>query len=186
MQRIRLIGLAFAAVCAISAIIAASAGAAVFLANKTGLLLGKALATQKFLTHAGLVECTALTAHGTVTSLKTKKQKAIISYTGCKAFGLAAKVSPAEYEFDAEGKVTILKTITVTATGCTVTVPGGQTVGPVKYLNKVLGEIEIEPNVGGITSVGVGPACEYAEESVGTYTGNSLVQLDGGHLIWDA
>jgi hypothetical protein len=184
MKRIKFVGLALVAVCAVSVVVASSAGAHVFEASKAGLILGKALATQKFLTHAGLIECTSLTAHGTVTSLKTLKQVAIISYSGCKAFGIAAKVSPAEYEFNADGSVVVLKTITVTATGCTVTVPGGQTLSTLTYTNKPAGEIEIVPNVTGITSSGVGAACEYASESVGTYTGASLTQLDGGSLTW--
>jgi hypothetical protein len=187
MTRIRLVGLALVAVCAISVTTAASAGAnPLFLSTALGKLLAKALATQKFVTHAGTVECTTLTANGSVKSLASATQLAIISYAGCKAFGLAATVSPAEYEFNANGTVLVRKPITIKATGCLVTVPAHQTLGPVQYLNKPAGEIEIEPNVTGITSSGSGVACEYEIESKGTYIGNSLVAVEGGKLSWEA
>jgi len=191
MNRIRLVGLALVAVCAIGVTTAASAGASTFLllGATTGKILGKALATQKFITTAGAVECTALTAAGEVNGTHLLTVKATITYTNCKAFGLSATVSPAEYEFSADdGMVTILKTITIKATGCLVTVPGGQLLSTIQYLNNKPnpGEIEIEPNVTSIKSRGTGAACEYAEEAKGTYTGNSLVAVDPGTIEWTA
>jgi hypothetical protein len=185
MKRIKLVGILLVVMSAIGIMITSSASARVFLFIGTGTLLGKALATQKFVTHAGTVECTALTLTGTVPSLKTLKQKVTVSYTGCKAFGLAATVSPAEYEFNADGTVAVLKAITIKATACLVTVPSGQTVGVIKYLNKPVGHVEIEPEVTGITSSGVGAACEYAVESNGTYTGNSDLHWVGQVIVDD-
>jgi hypothetical protein len=191
MNRIRLVGLALVAVCAIGVTTAASAGASTFLllGATTAKLTAKALATQKFVTHAGTVECTTLTTSGEATVKHALVLRATVTYTGCKAFGLAATVSPAEYEFSADGTVTVLKAITIKATECLVTVQGGQTVGPVKYLNNKPnpGEIEIEPSVTNIMSSGTGAACAYALESIGTYTGNSLVAALGGATIeWTA
>ncbi len=186
MNRMKLVGLMLVAAWAITATPAANAGASVFLSTVSGKLLSGALATQKFATKAGVVECTGLTAAGEVTALTAEHLKATVSYTGCKAFGLAATVSPAEYEFNASGTVTVLKGITIKATGCLVTVPGGQTVGTVKYLNKPTGEIEVDSNVTGITSSGTGAACEYETEHNGTYSGISLVAVEGGELTWDA
>jgi hypothetical protein len=188
MNRIKLVGLALVAVCAIGVTAAASAGASTFLLLNatTAKILGKALATQKFLTKAGTIECTGLTATGEVKAKHALDQISIVTYSGCKAFGLTATVSPAEYDFSADNMVTILKTITVKAVGCLVTVPGGQLLSSVTYNNKPAGEIEIVPNVTGITSSGAGAACEYASESNGTYTGASLVATDPGQIEWTA
>jgi hypothetical protein len=186
MKRIKFVGLALVAVCAMSASMAASAGASSFLSTvASGALTGKLVSLQKFNTKAGQVECSALTVSGSVITTKATIQAATVNYTGCKAFGLAATITPASYEFNANGGVTVVKTITIKATGCTVIVPGGQKLGTVKYANSG-SEIELTPNVTGITSEGVGAACTYASESKGTYEGKSKTAVVGGTLKWDA
>jgi len=180
MKRIKFVGLALVAVCAISVVAAAGASAHNFTASEVGALTGKSLQTQRFHTSAGNVECTALKATGT-SALKSLTQEASVSYTGCTAFGLAAKVSTVKYLFNADGTASVLNTVTITATACTVTVPSSknQNLGLLKY--KTVGKlVELEPTVKGITSTGTGAACTYAEESNGTYGGNSNVGLANG------
>jgi hypothetical protein len=185
MRRIKYVGLALVAVFAMSVV--ASASAHEFEASAPGNLTSKVLQTQTFHTAAGNVECSALhLTGGSVTQLKTGKQEATVQYTGCKAFGLAATISPALYLFDAEGSVKVLKTITITAVGCTVTVPSAKNTSltTIVYKNASGGQITLEPSVKNITSSGTGSACTYAEESLGTYTGTSDVGLVGGTLTW--
>jgi hypothetical protein len=186
MTRIKLVGIALVAMCAIGASIAASAGASTFLLLGTtkAKILSKALATQTFVTKAGTIECTTLTSTGEATVKHSLTFEATVSYTGCKAFGLAATVSPALYEFNADGSVKVLNSITIKALGCVVTIPGGQTLSTITYTNKGLNAIELKPSVTGITSSGSGAACEYASESNGTYTGASLVTAHGGEIEW--
>jgi hypothetical protein len=159
-----------------------------FGSSTTGKLTSKALATQVFKTSAGNVECTALhLTSGTVETTKAMHQIVTVQYTGCTAFGSSATVSPAKYLFSADNRVNLLATITIKATACLATVPSAknQNLETIKYSNTNK-EIIIEPNVGGITSSGEGTACNYAEESKGTYTGNSLVALEsGGTLEWE-
>jgi hypothetical protein len=187
MLRVRTIGLALVAVLAMSAVAAASASAHEFVATASGeTITGSAKENQVFTTKAGKVTCTALkVTSGKTTGTKAKTQVATIGYEKCTAFGLEAKITAAEYEFNAEigpgtpKNVKILKAITITAPLCTVTVPV-QTVGEVTYKNVTSGtkkEIELVPNVTGITSSGSGLACSYASESKGTYTGTSLVSV---------
>jgi hypothetical protein len=186
MRRIRIVGLALVAVCAMSVTATAGASAHDFKASAAGKLTSKALATQKFKTAAGLVECTALHLTSGTAALLSETQTATVQYTGCKAFGLAATVSPAQYEFNANGSVKLLATITITATECTVTVPSAKNtkLSTIKYTNSNK-QIVLEPSVNNITSSGAGAGCKYAEESLGTYTGNSVVGLEsGGTLTW--
>ena len=185
MQRFKPIGLTLAAMFALSAAVTATAGASTFLSTVTGSIKAVATQTQVFTTAAGKVECTALSATNGSAALSALTQLVVIQYSNCKAFGLAATVSPAHYLFSADnGLVTIDNQITIKATACQVTVPP-QMVYTVKILDTPLWII-FEPNVTGITSEGSGTACTYAKESKGTYTGSSLVSVAGGSISWDA
>jgi hypothetical protein len=185
MKRIRYAGLALVVVFAMSAAAAASAGAHEFSATVMGTVKGTAKATQVFTTAAGKVECSTLSVTSGQTVLASKTETATIQYSGCKAFGLSATISPATYEFNAEGSVKLAKQISIKATACQVTVPtaGNENLKSVGYKQSGT-EVVIEPNVTGITSEGTGTACTYAKESKGTYTGNSSVSVAGGTVSW--
>lgn len=184
----------------------ASASAAEFNASKAGLLSAKVVAgaagKQVFKTSAGNVECTALTAEGKIAEGKKQTQNATVKYENCTAFGDEATVSLAEYEFNANGSVKVLKAITVEAevegvTECTVTVPAqtilDDEINPangvfqegVEYAN-LSGKMKLIPEpVEGIESEGKGKICEYNElgaAAKGTYTGESEVTNSGGSI----
>jgi hypothetical protein len=192
MSSIKRFRLLLLAVCAISALATSSASASVFLAHPPGgvfpvLLLALQTGNQTFTVSSGTVTCTGLKGHGIATTLSTLTQDLTIAYTGCTAFGLAAKVSPVSYRFRADnGLVTLLNTVSITAVACTVTVPStkNQSLQTVKYLN-VGREIILHSEVKGITSSGTGAACTFAEESAGKYTGSSLLIGDGAAVRWD-
>ncbi len=182
----RLIGATFVAVLAMSAVAVASASAHLFDSTKAGeAIKSEALATQVFTTAAGKVECTKLKTEKGTTVQDSKTQEITIKYEGCKAFGLTAKVSPANFKFhtsagegseDTGGTVDVLKEVTITALGCTVKVPAQNGLGTVTYKTVEEGgvkHVELIPNVSGITSSGEGTACTYEKESKGTYKGAS-------------
>jgi hypothetical protein len=152
-----------------------------FSSNLMASLKGSADATQVFKTTAGNVECTKVAVASGLTVLTLKTIKAIVNYTGCTAFGLSATVSPADYVFDADGTASMMKEVTIKATGCEVKVPiaGNLNLHTVKYKNNGTGVL-LEPNVVGITSSGTGAACTYASESKGTYAGNSHLSAGSG------
>jgi hypothetical protein len=188
MRHIRLVGTAFALVCMVGAIATGGAVAHEFLATALGGTTGKVMGAQKMATVAGNIECTGFhVTQGTVKTVKAQLVNVTIQHTGCTAFGLAATFSPANLEFSAAGLVRLRSTMTIKATSCLVTVPSSknQNLELVAYLN-VSKEVELSAAVKGITSFGTGAACEYAEESKGTYSGKSLIALLGtGTLKWD-
>ncbi len=190
MNRIRFAGLALVATLAL-AVAASAASAHHFVSNTKGTLLAESLSSQEFTTAAGTIACSKISLLNTsVTALLTESQEATVDYSGCKAFSIfEATVEPSVlYDFNANETATLLNkvTILVPADNCTVLVLAPQILSTVKYDNTERNGhkgIELLPKVSGITSVGEG-GCKYAEESKGTYVGNSFVWLDGGNLSW--
>ena len=185
MRNVKQLGLVLVAVSAFCAMTAASAVAhPEFLASAIkAQLTGKATQTQKFNTDFGAVECTALTVSGETAALRSTQQAVTVNYKSCKAFGLAATVSPASYLFLSLGSVHILSTILISSLECHLRVLP-QTVSNILYTN--LGpEILITPDVSGIAYEGTGPTCSGSNKN-GTYQGKSLLISPGNTLAWMA
>jgi hypothetical protein len=168
------------AVCAM-AVTTAAATAHMFTSTGMGALTLLRNATQKFTTKFGKVECTGLQQEATITELLTEDIHATVHYTGCKAFGVTATISLALYLFLASGEVHIVKPITITASGCNMTVKP-QLVWTVKYINTGK-EVEIKPEVEGISYEGVGALCNGSAKE-GKYEGTSVVGLAGQKVEW--
>ena len=180
MTRVKRTGLTLFAVFAASAIPVSSASATTFLAHPNSgtfplLVLGLTQGPQVFSTAAGTIECKHFGGHGLAEALETLQSLTAVSVTGCTAFGLAAKITTGKFLFNAHGLISLENTITITTTGCTVTIPSSknQNLEKVLYLN-IGNDILIHSDVNGITSSGTGAACTYAEESKGTYRGLGL------------
>ncbi len=199
MLRIRIIGLAIGAVLALSAVASSSASAAtLFLASTTGTLLdtnaGKGNHVFKTGSEGTAIECKKELSTGTVTSLDTKEQLEDVIYEECNAVTLLgefpATVSLALYVFHAAGTVDIENEITITVpiAGCNVKVKKQNGLKSVTYSNiepnTGHGDVELSANVSGISSLGSGGACG-GTSTTGTYTGKSLVHLDGGEIKVD-
>lgn len=195
---VRTLGLALVAVLAVSAVAVASASAHEFEATGTlpTNLLGKATsAEQVFTNESGKeIKCTEATPSGKVTTAKAVTQVVTVTYKTCKssAGSLAPVEEPivAEYEFSAEGWVTILKPIVIKVNGlakCTVEVLGANT----KNNEKLAGvtykssgnNLITEGSVSKIESKASG-LCGKNSTS-GTYAGNVEAGLEsGGTLSW--
>jgi hypothetical protein len=173
--------LALIAACSLSAVAVASASASEFTFSKTGALKGETVGAQSFTTAAGKFECKKAAVSGAVTGLKSATQKATVQYGGCSFFGEALKFSPAEYEYNTNGTVKLLKEVVGEAgeESCVMKIPA-QTLSGIGYANDA-GKLEEKAAVTGIVSTGTG-ACAYATESKGTLVGTSLVELVGGTL----
>jgi len=165
----------------------APAGAHEFIASTTGKTTIKLLTTSVVTVNGGkTIECTGASLIGG--AVKTTKSLSITSTTQfekCKAFGLAATVSLVKATSTADGSVSLLQTVTVTATGCTATFPSAKNQGlsTITYRNTNK-EIEKLASIKNITSSGTGASCTYAEESSGTFKGDALVGLVSGTLEW--
>jgi hypothetical protein len=186
MRIARQFGLVLVTVLVLSAIAVSGASAAPeFLSSVNGgKLTAKSLTTQTFVTKAGNVECTVVNlTGGTAASLSTT-QEATIQYEKCKAFGINATVTPALYDFHADGSVALLNNITITTLTCVVHVPaaGNGNLNTVKYDNTPT-NILLLPNVKLITYTALTGCPFVGTAEDGTYTGNSEVGLAGGGTI---
>jgi hypothetical protein len=191
MMRTKFVGLAVVAACVIGSIVTADASAHEFLATTTGKTTAKIMTNQFVVAGPGGVECHGLhVVEGTVTTTKAQSVEVTIQNTNCTGFGFEAFVSPAHLRFNANnGLVTLLSNVTVSVkiAPCTVTFPSSKNKSLAANLYFNVGKsVELVATVKGITSFGVGAACEYAEESKGFYSGKSLIALEnGGTLKWD-
>lgn len=182
------------AVFALSAIGAANAQAASqFTASATGNLTGKALETQKFHTAGGTVECETIDVEGEIKATASPEQTALVTYTGCNAFGFPVDITPKiHYIFTANGGVHLESHVVLTVTAglleCTITIYEGQWfTEAITYTNNS-GKIKVTPNVTGIKYNSSGGACgSKGDHTDGTYTGASEIERAGGGTVsWDA
>jgi hypothetical protein len=198
MRLVKVFGAALVVVFALSAMAAAGASAHNFTASVVPtLILTSAEGPQVFVTLAGTLECSTATGHGIALAKTSETQKVTVSYTGClAAITTGASVKPtepitAEYEFNANGTVKILKAVTIVATlgtKCTITVPAQGPLSSVSFANKGTKEILVSAKVTGIESSDVGGACKevYTGSKTGTYNGNNVTKADGtGSITWE-
>jgi hypothetical protein len=182
MRSIKL-GLALVVALVFGVAMTASASATSFLSSAKEKLLSTNVADQVFVTEAGTTECTkAPITAGESSGTETTEQKATIKYESCTAFKIAeVTISPAEYAFQADGEVEILKLISIKVTGCEVSVPA-QTVSKVDYATKG-SNILLEPLVTGILYTASGSLCaKTGEFKNGTYKGHAEVMTASGSL----
>lgn len=182
MRNVKKFGVLTVAFFTISVIGVATASAAQFTYSAPGNLRGHAVSgtegKQVFTTGAGNVTCTTAEATGEITAFASSEQEFTVNYKTCTAFGIVnVDITPATYNFHAGGTVEIVNPIAITVTGgflgnCTVTVPGSQTVGTIKFENSGTSKIKMTPNVTSIKYHGSTGLCGSAEEkSNGTYGG---------------
>ncbi len=186
MHRVGMVGRALVAVLVYSAFAAGLASAHEFVASKAGTTKDKQLNVQKFKTSAGVFECKKETSEGSVVAGSQKTTIEKLKYTECTAFGFGVNVSEAEFEFNAEGTVTIKKLVTleVPLAECNVTLPttGNSNLKTVTYKNNT-GKVEIKSLYKSMTYGATGGTCGEPGNN-GEYNGNSEVELVGGTLEW--
>lgn len=172
---------------AVLAMSATGASAHEFEFSSAGLLLVKAHGPQLFKFPAGEIVCASLAGHGAFTALKFKTLTLTVQYKSCtSALGTVTEPINAEYNFNAEGWVDIVKPIKVivTAAGlkCEVAVPAQHSLKTITYTN-ISPEILLAANASSILSTGTGVLCTYATDKTGIYTGSALVKLENGGVI---
>jgi hypothetical protein len=172
------------------AAVAAGASASTFTASATGELTGVQTSNQVF-TVGGANKVTCKKAHttGKIVSVESTEQHVTVNYSECSAtfFGFPAgtvDISPATYNFTANGEVHVLEPISIKATGLGCeTIVGKQTLKSVTYGNEA-GKLLITSGVTGIVSTSPN-GCPSG--TAGTYTGSNLSErVGGGSISWDA
>jgi hypothetical protein len=185
---------ALLAVFALSAVGVAQASAHEFNASVAGTLESKQSSAQVFRYYYGLFECrTGTTGTAKVIKGSQKTIKETVQYGGC-AFGggYLLKVSPAEWEFNAEGTITLLKPFTFTLakhptnSECTITfepAKNGSEEHFALYKNLAGGKLATEYGTENVNSTGSGGECGEGTTRA-TVFGHLESSLPSGTLTW--
>jgi hypothetical protein len=198
MRLVKAFGVAFVVVFAIGMMASSGASAHEFeFTSVPALLLAAADGPQLFSTLAAHLECTTQTGDGRVTELKNFHFLTVaVKYTGCKAtaHGLTAKPDEpivAEYEYSAEGVVTILKDISILASfvgvKCVILVLAQGPLSSVKYDNiNSNTELLLLSHVREILNSASGAGCAetYTNSKAGLFIGNSFLKVESGSIDW--
>jgi hypothetical protein len=185
MQRITMVGLALLAALSLVAADAVSVSASghEFIASKAGKTKSKQTDAQVFKTGAGTLECLEVNGTGEIKAGSSVTHKEVLTYEGCYAFGGEVTLTPAHFEFNANGPVKLENTITITPSGgeCEIRIEP-QTVEHATYENKS-GKVAAEANATKITSKGTGHSCGGVNKE-GSFNGAVLGELEGGTIEW--
>ncbi|HSZ15400.1 MAG TPA: hypothetical protein VK790_15300 [Solirubrobacteraceae bacterium] len=164
--------------------VSVSASGHEFVVSKTGKTKSKGTSVgQVFKTGAGTIECTSVTGTGEMTELKSVTHKEVLTYSNCSGFGMGIKVTPAHFEFNANGSARLEKTVFVTpeGAGCEVLIEP-QTLEAMTYSNSS-GKVTAEAAVMNIRSRGTGGSCG-GENTEGSYSGKIQGEVEGGTAEW--
>jgi hypothetical protein len=185
MQRIVMLGMAMLAALAFVAAdaITVSASGHEFVASVTGKTKSKQTNAQLFKTSAGTLECAEVNGTGEIKAGASTAHKEVFTYSNCFAFGGEVTVTPAHFEFNANGPVKLENTITITPSGgeCEIRIEP-QTVEHAIYENKS-GKVSADATANKITSKGTGHSCGGLNKE-GSYSGTVLGELEGGTIEW--
>lgn len=188
LRHITMLGMALLAASAVAGVSAVSVSASghEFAASATGTLKSKWTNAQVFKTGAGTIECGEVTGTGKVKELKSVTQKETLTYSSCTGFGGGIKISPAHFEFNANGSAKLEKTVVVTpeGLGCEVIIEP-QVLERIGYTNNAGGTVTSSATVLHIHSYGTGGSCGGEEETEGDYTGSIKTELEGGTIKWE-
>jgi hypothetical protein len=152
-----------------------------FIANKTGKTKGKG-ETQYFKTSSGTIECKKVTGSGEITSLKSATHKEVLQFEECTGFGKLLEISPAYFEFNADGPATLEKRVTIKSEALTCQIRiEPQTVESLGYEN-ASGDLKSNASITNVKIAGTGGLCGGAGEA--SYSGTIQAELEGGKLEW--
>jgi hypothetical protein len=178
MSRLRtVVGVCIVA-CAFGAVTVTGASATEFVFSKTGTLKGSALAVHTWF-FGFETSCGKEKVSGTVTALKTTKQKITVQYEECaNSFVGGLTATPAEMELNTNGSVKILKEFKLANGICNFGEPV-QTKSTDTYSNKPAGKIEIVEELLEFVTTGKEPFCEIGE-TTSPFGGKTQLELTGG------
>jgi len=187
MQRLAILGMVLLTAFAVVGVDAVSVSASghEFVASKTGKTKSKQTDAQVFKTGAGTLECTEASGTGEIKEGHSITHKEVFTYSGCSAFGSKVTVTPAHFEFNANGPVKLENEVTITPTNdeCELVIEP-QTLEHANYKNETGGKVGATASAVKIHSKGTGGGCGSSENTEGSYKGAVLGELEGGTLEW--
>jgi hypothetical protein len=176
---------------ALGAVGVAQASAHEFTASVAGTLETKQSSHQVFNTSSWGIECATATGTAKVVKGSQKTIKETVQYGECEFLSFPMKVSPAEWEFNAEGKegkVTLLKSFKMESFvgQCSFTfepAPGNKEREEALYKNLAGGKLATEYGTGNVNSKNSGEPCGTGT-TVATVFGHLESSLPSGTLTW--
>jgi len=194
-RNLKVLGLALAAVFAMSAMVASAASAANFTApSATTTIVGDQTTTHKLTVTGVGITCTDVSFHGVSGGTNVSSVTITPTYTGCTTdtLGLSAKVtgfghygesSTCDYVLYASGTADLVcaagAEVGITAGTCSVKIPAQKGLGTITYTNGK-GDINASININNISGTHTdGFGCPFASSgsfSNGTLSGSSTVQ----------
>jgi hypothetical protein len=203
-RKLKMLGMAFVAVLALTAVSASAASAASYTASSypttgTGV---SAIGNDTFTTEAGTVEC-ASHFEGTLATEAKEELTVKAKYSNCKAFGFlnaTVAMGSCDYLFETPSgsgsswtatvdvDCTSSEIITITAGTCKVTIGAQSPGGNVSITNNAGGDVSVDAGVTGIayTVTQDGFGCPFAgtgAKTGATYTQHSAVTFDAANNI---
>ena len=202
-RNFRSLALAFVAIFAMSAVVASGASAFKLTSNSyPATISGTQIGTDVFSTNAGTVSCSEVTYSGSIYEASSEPE-VTPSYSGCTAFGFIntpIDVNGCKYRTHArtqtnqdtyDGTLDVVcsgtNKITVTGSGCTVTIGSQNGLSSVAYTNNTAAnpkDLAIGLSMSGIAyTVDTGCSTTKAGSFTnGTYTGEATLTAPGG--LW--
>jgi hypothetical protein len=185
MKRIMMLGMILLMALAVGAgnAIPVSAQGHEFIASKaTGKTKSKGSGTQTFRTGSGVIECSTVTGLGEISGLHMTAHKEVLTFSGCTGFGGKVTVTPAHFEFNANGPAKLENEVEihVSGTSCEVVLEP-QTAESLAYENSS-GKLKSEASISKIQAKGTGGVCGGSSEA--SYSGTIMAELEGGTLEW--
>ena len=184
-RRITLAGVVLLGVCAIvgASAVSVSAVGHEFVASATGKTKGEGVTIQRLKTGAGLIECATVAGSGEITGTKSETHKEVLTFSNCTGFSNKVKVTPADFQFNANGPAKLENTVEIKPENlsCEVFVEP-QTVESLSYEGISGGKLKSVASITKIKAKGTGGTCGGNTEA--TYTGTIDAELEGGTLEW--
>ncbi len=164
--------------------VSVSASGDEFVTNTTGKTKSKGTNVQKFKMGSSTIECTTVTGSGEVKETKMVTHKEVLTYSNCSGFGVGLNITPAHFEFNANGSEKLENRIIVSSESLTCEVIiEPQTLNGISYANGS-GKVTATGSVTGIHYKPTGGECGSKEGTNGSYSGSVQAELEGGTVEW--
>ena len=190
MLRVKTFTLALLAVGSLGGLLVTSASAHEFTAGKEGTLKSAQTTSQVFTTEAGSWACEAASGEGKVKAGAQQSLTEKVQYSKCLLFGNIVTLSEAEYEYLANGTVTLKNTLTaqVKYFNCHITIEPAKEVEKTTYTNLAGGKLGLFEGVSRrFVSRGSGGSsgfCGANREFDSSFEGSMDAELPGSTITW--
>jgi hypothetical protein len=152
-----------------------------FIASKTGKTKSTG-GVQRFKTNSGTIECSKVTGSGEITATHSTTHKEVLNFQECTGFGKLLVISPAHFEYNANGPAKLESQVTITSASlpCEILIEP-QTVESLAY-ETTSGDLKSKASITHVKILGTGEIC--GGEAEASYGGTIQAELEGGTLEW--